>query len=312
MAKRKEKPPEEGSPAWMATFSDLMNLLLCFFVLLFASSTMDEGKIQRIAASFENVSFSILQAGSVSLVEGDIVSGGVTQLPGIQSILEHIGVSSEVKGNNEDLSATGADHGIEDQSTQPDSVESNTENIAGGQATEQGNETAMSTQELKEKLEEQGLKQSEEMYDEISQLAESYSIDDRVVMDYNSQYVSIDLNGAILFDAGEANLREDARIFMQKIASIMERYKDCIIEIEGHTDNVPIHTAKYESNRYLSTARANKVLEYVMEQASLKDENMKVAGYGESRPVASNATEEGRAKNRRVSIKIYNPLNSES
>lgn len=312
MAKRKEKPPEEGSPAWMATFSDLMNLLLCFFVLLFASSTMDEGKIQRIAASFENVSFSILQAGSVSLVEGDIVSGGVTQLPGIQSILEHIGVSSEVKGNNEDLSATGADQGIEDQSTQPDSVESNTENIVGGKDTEQGNETAMSTQEMKEKLEEQGLKQSEEMYDEISQLAESYSIDDRMVMDYNSQYVSIDLNGAILFDAGEANLREDARIFMQKIASIMERYTDCIIEIEGHTDNVPIHTAKYESNRYLSTARATKVLEYVMEQANLKDENMKVAGYGESRPVASNATEEGRAKNRRVSIKIYNPLNSES
>lgn len=312
MAKRKEKPPEEGSPAWMATFSDLMNLLLCFFVLLFASSTMDEGKIQRIAASFENVSFSILQAGSVSLVEGDIVSGGVTQLPGIQSILEHIGVSSEVKGNNEDLSATGADQGIEDQSTQPDSVESNTENIVGGKDTEQGNETAMSTQEMKEKLEEQGLKQSEEMYDEISQLAESYSIDDRMVMDYNSQYVSIDLNGAILFDPGAADLREDARIFMQKIAAIMEKYKDCIIEIEGHTDNVPIHTAMYESNRYLSTARANKVLEYVMEQANLIDENMKVAGYGESRPVASNATEEGRAKNRRVSIKIYNPLNSES
>ena len=312
MAKRKEKPPEEGSPAWMATFSDLMNLLLCFFVLLFASSTMDEGKIQRIAASFENVSFSILQAGSVSLVDGDIVSGGVTQLPGIQSILEYIGVSSEVEGNNEDLSATGADQGVDDQSTQPDSIESSTENIVGGKDTEQGNETAMSTQEMKEKLEEQGLKQSEEMYDEISQLAESYSIDDRMVMDYNSQYVSIDLNGAILFDAGEANLREDARIFMQKIASIMERYTDCIIEIEGHTDNVPIHTAKYESNRYLSTARATKVLEYVMEQANLKDENMKVAGYGESRPVASNATEEGRAKNRRVSIKIYNPLNSES
>ena len=312
MAKRKEKPPEEGSPAWMATFSDLMNLLLCFFVLLFASSTMDEGKIQRIAASFENVSFSILQAGSVSLVDGDIVSGGVTQLPGIQSILEYIGVSSEVEGNNEDLSATGADQGVDDQSTQPDSIESSTENIVGGKDTEQGNETAMSTQEMKEKLEEQGLKQSEEMYDEISQLAESYSIDDRMVMDYNSQYVSIDLNGAILFDAGEANLRDDARIFMQKIASIMERYTDCIIEIEGHTDNVPIHTAKYESNRYLSTARATKVLEYVMEQANLKDENMKVAGYGESRPVASNATEEGRAKNRRVSIKIYNPLNSES
>ncbi len=310
MAKRKEKPPEEGSPAWMSTFSDLMNLLLCFFVLLFASSTMDEGKIQRIAASFENVSFSILEAGSVSLVEGAVVSGGVTQLPGIESILEYIGVASEVEGNNQDLSATGADEGTSDSSDQPDSIENNSEEIVGGKTDQ--DKTELSEQELKEKMDEQGLEQSEEMYDEISQMAESYSIDDRMVMDYNAQYVSMDLNGAILFNPGEAEVREDALIFMQKIASIMERYRDCTIEIEGHTDNVPISTAKYESNRYLSTARANKVLEYVEAQANLIDANMKVAGYGDSRPVASNDTEEGRARNRRVSIKIFNPLNSES
>ncbi len=299
MAKRKEKPPEEGAPAWQTTFSDLMNLLLCFFVLLFASSTMDEGKIQKIAASFNNISFSIMEAGAVSLVEGQIVSGGVTQLPGIESILEYIGVSSEVEGDNEDLSATGADDGTNDQSDQPDSVQQNTEET-------------LSEQKLKEQIEERGLKQSEEMYDEVAQMTESYDIDDQVVLDYNSQYVSLDLNGAILFDAGQADIRSDARMFMQKIASILERYKDCIIEIEGHTDNVPIHNSTYESNRYLSTARATKVYEYIMEQADLKDSNVKVAGYGESHPVASNKTEEGRAKNRRVSIKIYNLLNSDT
>ena len=303
MAKRREKPAEEGSPAWMNTFSDLMNLLLCFFVLLFASSNMDEGKIQKIAASFNNASFSILEAGSVSLIEGQIVSGGVTQLPGIESILEYIGVSSEVKGNNQDLSATGADDGNSEHSDQPESMEPNTEETIS-------DKNAVSDEEIKEKMTEQGLKQSEEMYDEISQMAESYSIEDKVVLDYNSQYVSLDLNGAILFDAGKAEIRSDAKIFMQKIASIVEKYKDCIIEIEGHTDNVPIHNSQYESNRYLSTARATKVYEYLTEQVSLIDENMKVAGYGESRPVASNKTEEGRAKNRRVSIKIYNQLNS--
>lgn len=299
MAKRKEKPPEEGAPAWQTTFSDLMNLLLCFFVLLFASSTMDEGKIRKIAASFNNISFSIMEAGAVSLVEGQIVSGGVTQLPGIESILEYIGVSSEVEGDNEDLSATGADDGTNDQSDQPDSVQQNTEET-------------LSEQKLKEQIEERGLKQSEEMYDEVAQMTESYDIDDQVVLDYNSQYVSLDLYGAILFDAGQADIRSDARMFMQKIASILERYKDCIIEIEGHTDNVPIHNSTYESNRYLSTARATKVYEYIMEQADLKDSNVKVAGYGESHPVASNKTEEGRAKNRRVSIKIYNLLNSDT
>ena len=130
-------------------------------------------------------------------------------------------------------------------------------------------------------------------------------------MDYNSQYVSLDLNGAILFDAGDADIRDDAKIFMQKIAGILGRYKDCIIEIEGHTDNVPIHNSKYDSNLYLSTARASKVYEFVLSEANLNKENLKVAGYGDTHPVASNDTEEGRAKNRRVSIKIYNPLNSD-
>lgn len=317
MAKRKEQPAEEGSPAWMATFSDLMNLLMCFFVLLFASSSMDEGKIQQIAASFNNMSFSILEAGEISLDEGPVVSGGVTQLPGIDSFLENIGVSVEANGNNEEINASGAADGEKDAGEKDNdaSAQDNIENSAQMNATEETEtqETLpqMSAQEIKEQFEAKGLEQSEQMYDEISEITESYNIDDRVEIDFNSQYVSIDLNGAILFDAGQADIREDAKIFMQKIASVLGRYKDCIIEIEGHTDNVPIHTSAYESNRYLSTARAIKVQEYVMSQTNLEERNIKIAGYGESRPVASNRTEEGRAKNRRVSIKIYNQLNSD-
>lgn len=308
MAKRKQPPAEEGSPAWMATFSDLMNLLLCFFVLLFASSSMDEGKIQKIAASFNNISFSILESGSVSLVDGEIVSGGVTQLPGIESFLEYIGVSSKVQGNNSDLSATGSDADKDGTASESAETSESTEEIVADNNEQQ---IELSEQELKEQMEEEGLKQSSQMYDEISEITESYSIDDRVVMDYNSQYVSLDLNGAILFDAGDADIRDDAKIFMQKIAGILGRYKDCIIEIEGHTDNVPIHNSKYDSNLYLSTARASKVYEFVLSEANLNKENLKVAGYGDTHPVASNDTEEGRAKNRRVSIKIYNPLNSD-
>lgn len=308
MAKRKEQPPEGGAPEWMCTFSDLMNLLLCFFVLLFASSNMDEEKVQKIMASFNQASFSVIESGAIALVDGQIVSGGVTQLPGIESLLEYIGVSSEVKGNNQDLSATGSvdENGEQDLSATDENVAENPEE---GQSQ---NGTEISEQDLVKEFEEQGLKQSEEMYDEISEMTESYKIDDRVVMDYNSQYVSIDLNGAILFDEGKAEIRDDVKVFMQKIATIIGRYKECVIEIEGHTDSVPISSGRYESNRHLSTARAIEVYNYVNEQAELVDENIKVAGYGESRPVASNETEEGRAKNRRVSIKIYNRLNSDT
>lgn len=306
MSKRREKPAEEGAPAWMSTFSDLMNLLLCFFVLLYASSNVDEEKIQRIMASFNQASFSVLESGSVSLDEGQIVSGGVTQLPGIESILEYIGVSSEVKGNNQDLSATGADDGQSDSSDQPDSVQPNTEEtIVDNQTTE------LSQEELKAQVEQQGEKQSAQMYDEISEKVESYKIEDNVALDYNSQYVSLDLNGALLFDEGQADIRDDAADFMKKITSILKRYQDCIVEVEGHTDNVPIHNSNYQSNRYLSTARATRVYEYITDNTDFPDQNLKVAGYGESRPVASNDSEEGRSKNRRVTIKIYNQLNSE-
>ena len=314
MAKRKEKPAEEGSPAWMATFSDLMNLLLCFFVLLFASSTTDAEKIMRIVNSFNPESYSILEAGAVSLVDGQIISGGVTQLPGIDSFLEYIGMSVEANGNNEDISASGADDGEEDRDKSIEEPDSTIGKFSDEQTESESKEetSGMAEKELKEQMEEKGMQQSEEMYDEITEIAESYDIDDRIVMDFNSQFVSLDLNGAILFDAGQAEIRSDANVFMQRIAAILGKYKDCDIEIEGHTDNIPISSAKYESNRYLSTARATKVLEFVEANADLIDENIKVAGYGESRPVASNATEEGRAKNRRVSIKIYNQLNSES
>ena len=279
MAKKKEQPAEEGSPAWMAAFSDLMNLLLCFFVLLFASSTMDEGKIQKIMASFNNMNFSIMNEGNISLLSGDMMSGGVTQVPNIESILTQAG------------RAIDGDTGEDNQATSSDADK-------------------LSDEELKNEYDKRGEEQSEEMYEEIVQMTESYSIDDQIILDYNAQYVELNLNGSILFDSGKAEVREDSKMFLQKIARILVKYKYCIIEIEGHTDNVPISTARYENNRALSTERARNVYEYLMSQENFIDANMKIAGYGESKPVASNATEEGRAKNRRVVIKIYNQQNS--
>ncbi|MBQ8147658.1 MAG: flagellar motor protein MotB [Lachnospiraceae bacterium] len=299
MAKRKEEQPDEGSPAWMSTFSDLMNLLLCFFVLLFASSTMDEGKIQQIAASFQNISFSIFDQTTQMVQNGQMVSGGVTQLQNVQSMMQEVGKAIESPNGNDPIA--------EDSNNQNLDGEENGQ--SGGVASTE-NDGELDMEALQNQMEQAGLEQSEEMYQEISEALESYTIDERVQIDYNYQYVELDMNGALLFDTGDAELKEESYVFMDKIAMILVTYRDSIIEIEGHTDNVPIHTAKYESNRYLSTARATNVYEYLMENADLIDENMKVAGYGESRPAASNDTEEGRARNRRVVIKIYNQLSS--
>ena len=282
MAKRKEKPPEEGSPAWMATFSDLMNLLLCFFVLLFASSTMDEGKIQKIAASFDNITFNVLNDGSVSLVDGDFMSGGVSQVPDVSSVLSEAGKNIEGSTGEESISSS-------------------------------SDAEKLSDEEIKEEFEQRGEEQSEMMYDEVVQMAESYTIDTVIEeIDYNEQYVQLDLNGSLLFDSGSAEVREDSKLFLQKIASILVKYRYNIIEIEGHTDNVPVSSgSQYEDNRQLSAERARNVYNYIITQENFIESNIKIAGYGEDQPVASNATEEGRAKNRRVTIKIYNKQYSE-
>lgn len=280
MAKRKDPPAEEGSPAWMATFSDLMNLLLCFFVLLFASSTMDEGKIQKIAASFDNISFNVMDSGNVSLVNGDMMSGGVTQLPDVYSIMSEAGKNIEGTTGHESVSSS-------------------------------SDAEKLSDQELKEEYEARGEAQSEEMYEEIVRLAESYKIDNTINIDYNEQYVELNLEGSVLFESGSAEIKDDSRLFLQKIASILTKYKYCIIEIEGHTDNVPLSGSAFENNRQLSVERARNVYEYIITQENFIDANLKIAGYGESKPIASNATAEGRAKNRRVCIKIYNRQNSQ-
>ncbi len=320
MAKKKEKPPEEGSPAWMATFSDLMNLLLCFFVLLFASSTVDEGKLQNIAASFDRMSFSILPQGAINLIQGMSVSGGVSQLPNINSVLTEIGYAQEESGNNVEEEAIG-DEGDKNNKSNDDADLGTEENTASGEFTEESKSTSteesevkdveLSEEELKEQMSEKGEKQSEEMYDEIRELLESYSIEDMQQLDYNSQYVELDMNGSILFDSGSANFAAESKIYLQKIASILVKYRNNIIKFEGHTDNVPMTSGTYKDNRELSTARANSVYEFISSQQNFLDGNIEISGYGESRPITSNETAAGRARNRRVVIKIYNQLNSQ-
>ena len=79
MAKKKKAEASKGSPAWMATFSDLMNLLLCFFVLLFSMSTVSEEKFEMVIASLQS-KISIFEQGSTTIGEGSMVGGGIRQL----------------------------------------------------------------------------------------------------------------------------------------------------------------------------------------------------------------------------------------
>ena len=102
MGKKKEEAPPPGSPAWMATFSDLMNLLLCFFVLLFSMSTIDEAKLNEIIASMSS-SFSVFSAGSTSIGEGILISNGVSQLNELAEYINSTGRAADSETDTDQI-----------------------------------------------------------------------------------------------------------------------------------------------------------------------------------------------------------------
>lgn len=265
MANRKEEEPPKGAPAWQSTFADLMNLLLCFFVLLFAMSTVDAQKFELVAASFSQ-SFSIFSAGGASIGEGLLISNGVSQLSQLDNYMTTMGKAAESEEQKE------MDKELEEQISE---------------------------------MEAQMLEKNEELSEMVEESIEEQGLDGDVDIDFTSQYVQLTLNGALLFDSGKAELKPEATQLLDKIGVILRRYADSVIEVEGHTDNVPIHTAAFGSNNELSSARALSVFEYLVENTELDPSMIKHSGRGEYVPVADNSTPEGRAKNRRVEIKIY-------
>lgn len=280
MAKRKQEDPPKGSPAWMSTFSDLMNLLLCFFVLLFSMSTVDTEKFEMVVQSLQST-FSILPSGGSTIGDGELISSGVSMLEKFDIYFNSS--SALPKGDEEP----------DDSVTNPD--------------------TTVTTEEAQETLENAGLTESEQMAEQVSRLLQSYGLENQVDVEFNEYYTLINLNGALLFNSGEATIREEVLPVMEKIDVILNNYTNNLIEIEGHTDNVPPAAGEqYSDNDILSMYRALNVANYIRDNTTLDPAHIKSSGRGSYVPIADNSTAEGRAKNRRVEIKIYNSLNSES
>lgn len=114
----------------------------------------------------------------------------------------------------------------------------------------------------------------------------------------------------LVFESGKIAIRPEGRKTLDRISKVLKEVTDKRIQIQGHTDNVPIGPSllnTYPSNWELSQARAREVVRYLVEEAGVNVEKFSVVGYGDTQPVASNASEEGRVKNRRVEILVLAP-----
>lgn len=264
MARAKKQMAGPPPPApWMSTFSDLMNLLLCFFVLLFSLSSVDSEKFEELAASFSS-SFSIFPKGASAIGDGILISNGVSQL-------NELGEYFNTMGLNDD------------------------------------GELEFDKDSLKAEIEREQLEQSEMMAEEIEDAMLAADIEG-IDVDFTSQYVQLQMNGALLFDSGKAVLKKDAKELLDKIGDILLTYPDSLIEVIGHTDNVPISTSQFRDNMDLSYYRARAVMDFLIESKEIPREQIQTSGRGEDAPIASNDTEEGRALNRRVEIRIHREI----
>ena len=290
---RKKKPEEAkaGAPEWMATFSDLMNLLLCFFVLLFSMSSTDTAKYNEIVEAITS-SFSIFSGGGSALDQGVLVSSGVSQLNELAEYYSNLAVENTA----------------EEDGTKGGSGKSDSEHTSENKPEKDNVKKEITKDEVLKKYEQEVKEAAEKNYEKASEAINQFKLNDTVQlkMDTSYNYIGLSIDGYFLFDSGQAELKKGADVVLDKAAGILKKFKDTDIVIEGHTDNVPqTNTVKFKNNLWLSSARAMTVLEYLTNVEHMDPKRLSASGKGEYEPIASNKTAEGRQKNRRVEIKIF-------
>ena len=134
----------------------------------------------------------------------------------------------------------------------------------------------------------------------------SQGLADAVELTVTANQVNIQIRESILFELGEAELTGEGEGVLIKLVPLLISASDHTLSIEGHTDSSPIATPQFPSNWELSAQRATGVLRFLLSQG-IASERMRAVGYADTQPLAENETDEGRARNRRVSLVLHRP-----
>lgn len=247
MAMKKRNKESGGEGGWIVTYADLMTLLLCFFVLLYAmSQSIDEEKYQTLANSLQN---AFLGSVGEDILDG-MSSGG-----------------DSYSDDGEDLS--------EDEVAEE-----------GGSTTEGGVIGGL----------------AEELHDVVEAFISIQGLDSGVNVTIVPEGIMLDIQEQILFDLGKAEIKTQSLDTLSKIGSLFKKF-DNDIRVIGHTDSIPINTSKFASNWELAAARSCAIVRYYNSQGFDPDRFVCMS-YGDTAPIDTNETEEGRMANRRVNFLI--------
>ncbi len=265
------KCPPAGAPLWLATFADLMSLLMCFFVLLLSFATMDAKKFKKMAGSMDNA-FG---------VQRDVEAYEIPM--GTSIIAQHFSPAS----------------------TEPTVLEEVKQSTTQSSNTLESSESSEMTLEEKEAMKKEIMEQAIE-----STQAEAEKIEERLKEDIKKGLVSVERQGLKViirinekgsFGSGTAILNPSFDPVMKRITQSVLDAKGKI-QISGHTDNIPISTDWYRSNWELSAGRAVSVGEFMLKNKQLDPKRLVIQGYADTQPLVPNTSAANRSKNRRVEV----------
>lgn len=313
-----KKEGDSGAPAWVMTFADLMSLLMCFFVLLLSFSEMDLSKYKQVAGSMKNAFGVQREIKTMDMPKGTSIiarefSPGrpsptvlnvVKQntIDDTKQTLEFTDAMTEKK-DGEDMEAGEEGSGSENAPVQRQNLmEAVKKAIEGGLdakllenfslAANTDPQTAADAAELLKAL-------SEEVRKGIIEVGTE------------GQRILIRIREKGSFPSGSATFRADFLPVLDKLRQSLKLVHGRIV-IAGHTDNVPINTARFRSNWELSTARGVSVIHELLKEDVLESARFVVEGHGDAHPLAPNDTWENRALNRRVELTIVQGEGSEA
>ncbi len=270
-------PCEEGLPPWLATFADMMALLMCFFVLLLSFAEMDVLKYKQVAGALK------LAFGVQRIVKATEIPKGTSVIakqysPGKPTEVTPLEIMREKT--------------TDDTKQNLDYTDSKSKNDGGlGEADAQKIADKMAEREAQAEAEEL----QDELADAIGEgLLEVEAFNDRVL-------IRIRERGS--FGSGRAELKPEFMPILKLIADVLNQ-RDGHFVIAGHTDDIPIETRRFRSNWDLSAARAASVVHFFIQQGDVDPERMEIRALSDNEPIVPNDSWENRAKNRRVEISV--------
>ena len=270
--RRKKHEEHANHEAWAIPYADLLTLLLAFFVVMYAISSVNAGKYRVLSdslfAAFRGAPRSLqpVQVGDKQVGTGADMNSTIVQ-------------QSQLEGRDQSRIApvpiaTG---------TRPSGSGDTTANKLPAQA-------AAAAQALS--------KLADQVAEAMNQLVQK----DLVTIRRNDFWIEVEMKTDILFPSGSARLADSALSILEQLGGVLAPFPNPI-RVEGHTDNKPIKTALFSSNWELSAARAGSVVR-VLANHGVDPSRLAVIGYGEQRPLKANDSAEGRNANRRVVIVI--------